>query len=116
MYWMDESKRSEFRIKMDSINKDESKRKNAGNKIKQLWTTDDYSKKMKNRKHREGKKIKIVFPNGEEKIFSTMSSLELEFGFSKHLIRKYRDTQHKISIEDTNDNNSFLVNCIVESI
>lgn len=87
--------RSKFRKKMTIINRNEDKRTDAGEKIKKLWSDENYLKKMKNRKHRSGKKIKLIFPSGEEKIFETMSSIKKIYNFSLHLIRKYRDTQKK---------------------
>ena len=73
--------RENFRNKMDDINKNEEKRKDAGEKIKNIWKTEDYFNKMKVRKHREGKKIKLITNDGFETIYDTMQH------FSNSLIR-----------------------------
>jgi hypothetical protein len=101
---------------MDKINKDESKRIDAGNKIKKKWEDPQYLEKMKNRKHRPGSMIKIIKPSGEEIIMETMKKLEIEYSFSLHLIRKYRDTNIKILEKDLKKENIILLDCTIESI
>ena len=53
---------------------------------------------------------------GEEIIMETMRKFEKEYSFSTHLIRKYRDTDNRISENDLNENNSILLNSIIKSI
>jgi hypothetical protein len=113
---MDHESRLIFKEKMDKINKDESKRIDAGNKVKEKWQDPEYLEKMKNRKNRSGSMIKIIKPNGEEIIMETMRKFEKEYSFSTHLIRKYRDTDNRISENDLNENNSILLNSIIKSI
>jgi len=107
--------REKFSQKMNIINKDDNKRKDAGEKIKKLWEDDDYLEKMKNRKHRTGKKIKIIFPSEEEIVFETMQEIEKKYNFSLHLIRKYRDKDILILEKDLKQNKQ-LLNCKIESI
>jgi hypothetical protein len=113
---MDEESRLKFKEKMGKINKEESKRIDAGNKIKKKWEDTEYLEKMKNRKHRPGSMIKIIKPNGEEIIMETMRKFEREYSFSTHLIRKYRDTDNRISENDLNENNLILLNSIIKSV
>ena len=113
---MDENEREEFNKTMNVVNKDADKRKKAGDKIKSLWESEDYLNKMKNRKHRSGSMIKIIKPNGEEIIMETMKKLEREYSFSVHLIRKYRDTDNRISEKDLSEYNLILLNSIIKSI
>lgn len=112
---MSDKEREIFSKKMSIINKDEDKRKDAGFKIKELWTNKDFLEKMKNRKHRPGKKIKIIKPSGEEIIIDNMRKLEQEYSFSVHLIRKYRDKDISILEKDLRDN-KLLLNCKIKSI
>jgi hypothetical protein len=107
--------RKKFSQKMDIINKDKNKRKDAGEKIKKLWEDDDYLEKMKNRKHRTGKKIKIIFPSGEEIVFETMRDIEKKYNFSSHLIRKYRDKDILIDEKDLKGNQQ-LSNCKIKTM
>ena len=111
-----DEERKLFSEKMTIINKDEIKRKDAGNKIKELWKDVDYLEKMKNRKSRTGSMIKIIKPTGEEIIIETMKKLEREYSFSTHLIRKYRDTNINILEKDLKKENIILLDCIIESI
>jgi hypothetical protein len=113
---MTEEERRIFSEKMASINKDESKRKTAGKKIKEKWKDEKYLSKMRNRKHRSGKKIKIVNPDGEEVIFDNMIKVEKEYNFSLHLIRKYRDKDIYIEESDLKEHNKLLLNCKIESV
>lgn len=113
---MSNDERLKFKEKMNIVNKDEIKRKNAGNKIKDLWNEPIYLEKMKNRKKRSGIKHKVILSNNDELIFNTMSKLEKYFLFSSHLIRKYRDTDIKILLIDLNSNNKILENAIIKTI
>lgn len=108
--------RLKFNEKMNIVNKDIDKRNNSGKKIKKLWKTDQYLEKMKNRKLRNGKKIKIIKPDGDELIFEHMQRLIDDFNFSGYYIRKYIDTNIKIDKIHLNENNMFLYNCIIVSI
>jgi len=108
--------RERFNIKMNLVNKDEEKRRIAGDKIKNLWNSDEYLEKMKNRPHRKGTCIMIIRPDGEEIIIETMRGIEKEYSFSSHLIRKYRDTDNRISENDLNENNLILLNSIIKSV
>jgi hypothetical protein len=107
--------REKFSEKMKIINKDKNKRKDAGEKIKKLWKDDNYIEKMKNRKHRNGKKIKIIFPSGEEVVFETMRDIEKKYNFSSHLIRKYRDKDISIDEKDLKVNEQ-LSNCKIKTM
>jgi hypothetical protein len=107
--------REKFSEKMKIINKDKNKRKDAGEKIKKLWKDDNYIEKMKNRKHRKGKKIKIIFPSGEEVVFETMRDIEKKYNFSSHLIRKYRDKDISIDEKDLKVNEQ-LSNCKIKTM
>jgi hypothetical protein len=112
---MTEKEREKFNDKMDVINKDEKKRKDASFKIKELWKNKDYLEKMKNRKSNPGKKIKIIKPDGQEIIIDNMLKLEKDYSISLHLIRKYRDKDIYIEEKDLK-NNKLLLNCKIESI
>jgi hypothetical protein len=107
----DDEFRESFRKKMDFINKDEQKRKDAGGKIKNKWTTEEYLNKMKERKHREGKKLKLINIDGDEIIFDTMKKFTDLYNFSAHLIRKYRNTDICISDRHLNESNDILKGC-----
>jgi hypothetical protein len=108
--------RENFRNKMDEINKNEDKRKDAGEKIKNIWKTEDYLKKMKSRKHREGTKIKLISNNGIETIYDTMQEFSNIYNFSLHLIRKYRNTNICISDSDLSEKNESLEGCKIETL
>jgi hypothetical protein len=112
---MTKEERENFTVKMTTINKDEGKRRKAGDKIKNLWKSEDYLEKMKNRPHRKGTMLKIIKPDGEEIIVESMRFFEKEYDFSLHLIRKYRDTDIEISEKDLNSN-LFLLKCKIETI
>ncbi len=112
---MTKEEREKFTAKMTTINKDEDKRRKAGNKIKNLWQSEDYLEKMKNRPHRKGTMLKIIKPNGEEIIVESMNVLQKEYDFSLHLIRKYRDTDIEIPERDLKSNLS-LLKCKIETI
>lgn len=112
---MTDDERKVFSEKIALVNKDKSKRKIAGDKIKELWKDEKYLSKMRSRKHRSGKKIKIIKPNGEEFIIDNMKKLEKIYNFSMHLIRKYRDKDKFICDKDLKDN-KLLLDCKIESI
>lgn len=107
--------RDNFTIKMTSINKDEEKRRIAGDKIKNLWQDEEYLEKMKNRPHRKGTSILIINPNGEETLVETMRDMERIYGFSSHLVRKYRDTDLEIDDKDLKIDKS-LLKCKIKTI
>lgn len=113
---LDDEYRTRFKEKMDVINKGELKRLDAGEKIKNLWKTPEYLEKMKKRNKKPGTKIKLIINNGTEIIFENMKSLINEHNFSAHLIRKYRNTDKKILERDLNQENIFLLGCIIETI
>jgi hypothetical protein len=101
---------------MEKINKDEEKRRDAGEKIKLLWKSENYLNKMKNRKKREGVKLKLIHINGTEVVIESMRKFKEIYNFSEHLIRKYRNTNKFISIEDLNESNIELKNYKIETI
>lgn len=107
--------RERFNIKMNIVNKDEGKRRVAGDKIKSLWKSEDYLEKMKNRPHRKGTSILIINPNGEQTLVETMKDMERIYGFSSHLVRKYRDTDLEIDDKDLKINKS-LLKCKIKTI
>lgn len=113
---LDEEYRKEFKEKMSSINKDEDKRLDAGNKIKKKWKDPEYLEKMKCRKKRSGLKIKIVKNNYETEIYENMEDVVRKYNFSTHLIRKYRDTNNKISEIHLNESNIDLLGSTIETI
>ena len=112
---MSANDREKFNTKMTIVNKCEEKRKKAGDKIKSLWKSEDYLEKMKNRPHRKGTSILIINPNGEQTLVETMKDMERIYGFSSHLVRKYRDTDIEISEKDLKEN-KFLLNCKIKTI
>lgn len=117
-FWKSRSneERKLFSEKMTIINKDETKRREAGDKIKNLWKSDEYLEKMKNRKSRKGLSIKVIYSNGDEDIFETMESLNKKLNFSNHLIRKYRDKDKKIIMKDLNNDNIVLLDALIKTI
>jgi hypothetical protein len=108
--------RENFKEKMTLINKNEDKRIDAGNKIKKKWKDPEYLEKMKNRKKRNGIKIKITKSIGDIEIFENMEDIVRKYNFSLHLIRKYRDTNIKISERHLNESNFNLLGSIIETI
>lgn len=113
---LDEGYRKEFKEKMSLINKDEEKRIDAGNKIKKKWKDPEYLTKMKLRKKRNGVKIKIVKNNEDIELFENMEDIVRKYNFSLHLIRKYRNTNTKISGKHLNEFNIDLLGSIIETI
>lgn len=111
-----ETDKLKFNEKMNIVNKDINKRKAAGDKIKKLWKNEEYIEKMKNRKKRGGVKLKLITENQKEIIFNTMTEFANKYNFTPRLIRKYRDTNKKISKTDLNIDNIELENCIIETI
>lgn len=112
---LNEDERKKFKEKMSIINKDPSKRKDAGEKIKKLWSDTEYLEKMKNRRHRPGKRIRVIKPDGEEIIFETMREIQIKYDFSPHFVRKYRDKNIKIEEKHLGENKQ-LLGCIIESL
>ena len=112
---LSEEYREEFSEKMNIINKDEKKRKDASEKIKKLWKNEEFLKKMKNRRHRSGKKIKIIDIKGDEVIFNSMKELKDTHGIDPYRIRKYLDKNILIKEKDLKENKQ-LLNCRIESI
>ena len=109
--------RDKFRDKMTQVNKNEEKRKMAGDKIKNLWLDEEYLEKMRNRKLRGGTKIKLINNNNEVVgIFETMRKFEESYHFSVYLIRKYKNSGNPISEIDLNEFNIVLKNCKIETI
>jgi hypothetical protein len=113
---MSDVDRENFKDKMSSINKDKSKRLDAGEKIKNKWKDPDYLNKMKNRKKRSGTKIKIIKNDGESEIFDNMQDVVRKYNFSLHLIRKYRNTNNKVLKEHLNNDNINLLDSIIETV
>ncbi len=113
---LDETHRLKFKEKMTSINKDLDKRLDAGNKIKELWKNPNFLEKMKNRNKRPGTKIKLINKDGEEVIFMNMKDMIEKYNFSAYLIRKYRDTNNKISESDLKEENIMLLDYTIETI
>lgn len=111
-----EEERNRFKEKMNVINKDDKKRKSAGDKIKKLWKDDEYIKKMNERKHRSGVKLKVTKPCGEEIIFNNMKEMTNKYNFSPYLIRKYRDTGTRVLGYHLKGENNILLGCLIESI
>lgn len=105
-----------FKEKMNIVNKDKTKRKSAGNKIKGLWKDKKYLQKMSNRKHRPGIMLKLINIDNIEIIFENMTTMINKYNFSAHLIRKYRDKNIKISEEHLTKENIILLNCKIESV
>jgi hypothetical protein len=106
---MSDEKRREFKEKMDIVNKDDNKRRVAGNKIRELWKSDGYLEKMKNRNHKPCVKLKVIKPNGDEVIYKSMKDMINKHDISAYLIRKHKDTGVKII-------NSDLKDCLLESV
>ena len=111
-----DEERKLFSEKMTIINKNKTKRREAGDKIRSLWKNDEYLEKMKNRKPRKGLSIKVIYSNGDEDVFETMESLNKKFNFSSHLIRKYRDKDKKIIMKDLNNDNIILLDALIKTI
>jgi hypothetical protein len=105
-----------FRNKMDDINKNEEKRKDAGEKIKNIWKTEEYLNKMKSRKHRDGNKLKLIDTEGNEFVFETIKKFSETYNFSPHFIRKYRDKKIEISEIHLDESNIILKGCRIESV
>jgi hypothetical protein len=108
--------RKDFKEKMSFINKNESKRLDAGNKIKKKWKDPNYLEKMRNRKRRDGVKIKVIKKSGDVEIFENMEDVVRKYNFSKHLIRKYRDTNNKVLEKHLNGDNINLLGSLIEII
>jgi competence protein ComGC len=105
-----------FKQKMDIINKNVEKRKDAGEKIKKLWQSEEYLEKMKKRPKNPGTKIKLISPNGEEIIFENMKTLTKNLNISANLIRKYRDTNIPINERSLKAKNINLLNYKIETV
>jgi hypothetical protein len=113
---LDESYRKNFKEKMSLINKDLEKRLDAGNKIKDKWKDPVYLEKMKNRKKRNGLKIKITKIDESVEIFENMEDIVKKYNFSTHLIRKYRDTNNRVLEKHLNSDNINLLGSKIETI
>ena len=70
---------------------------------------------MKNRKKREGVKLKLIHISGKETIIESMRKFKEIYNFSEHFIRKYRNTNKFISIDDLNESNIELKNYKIET-
>jgi hypothetical protein len=113
---LDDESRKKFKEKMSFINKNESKRLDAGNKIKKKWKDPNYLEKMRNRKRRDGVKIKVIKNSGDVEVFENMEDVVRKYNFSKHLIRKYRDTNNKVLEKHLNGDNINLLGSLIETI
>jgi len=113
---LNDEERLNFKEKMSLINKDEDKRLDAGTKIKDKWKDPNYLEKMRNRKKRNGLKIKIKKNSGEVEVFENMEDIVRKYNFSTHLIRKYRDTNNKIMEKHLDNENINLLNSIIETM
>jgi hypothetical protein len=113
---LDESYRKNFKEKMSLINKDLEKRLDAGNKIKDKWKDPVYLEKMKNRKKRNGLKIKITKIDESVEIFENMEDIVKKYNFSTYLIRKYRDTNNELLEKHLNVDNINLLGAKIETI
>jgi hypothetical protein len=113
---LDDEYRHKFKEKMSIINKDKNKRLDAGDKIKKKWKDPGYLEKMKNRKKRNGLKIKIIKTGGEIEIFENMEDIVRKYNFSTHLIRKYRDTNNEVLEKHLNSDNINLLGSIIKTI
>jgi hypothetical protein len=71
---------------------------------------------MKNRKKRNGIKTEIIKNNGHVEVFENMEDIVKKYKFSTHLIRKYRDTDIKVSMNHLNENNIILLDAIIKTI
>lgn len=111
-----DEERKLFSEKMTIINKNKTKRREAGDKIRSLWKNNEYLEKMKNRKPRKGLSIRVIYSNGDEDVFETMESLNKKLNFSSHLIRKYRDKDKKIIMKDLNNDNIILLDALIKTI
>lgn len=58
----------------------------------------------------------VILENKHEYIFDTMTELQKYFHLKPRLIRKYRDTNIKISLLDLNENNEILKNALIKII
>jgi hypothetical protein len=105
-----------FKQKMNIINKNEEKRKDAGEKIKKLWQTESYLEKMKKRPKNPGIKLKIILTTGKEIIFDNMKTMTENLNISTNLIRKYRDTGNPINKRSLKEYNLNLLNCKIETV
>jgi hypothetical protein len=113
---LDDEYRNKFKEKMSFINKNENKRLDAGNKIREIWKTPEYLEKMKGRKKRSGLKIRIVKNNGEIEIYENMEDIVRKYNFSTHLIRKYRDTNKIVLEKHLNNKNINLLGSTIETL
>jgi hypothetical protein len=113
---LDEDYRKNFKEKMSLINKNKDKRIDASIKIKKKWQDPDYLEKMRNRKKRDGIKIKIIKTCGDIEIFENMEDVVRKYNFSKYLIRKYRDTNNKVLEKHLNYDNINLLESLIKTI
>lgn len=83
-----------FTEKMSIVNRNEEKRKKAGESIKQCWKTEEFRNKMKNRcSHPYG--YKCVTKNGEIEFFMSFGELQ-KAGYNGNLVRAFVDTDIEI--------------------
>lgn len=100
--------KSRFVDKMNEVNKDESKRKAAGESIKNKWKDADYLEKMKNRPARS-KHIEIIQENGEILKFNRMIDCCKYYNISMHILRKFIKKEHLENIPDVLKNANISV-------
>jgi len=86
------------------------------NRSMDKWKDPVYLEKMKNRKKRNGLKIKITKIDGSVEIFENMEDIVKKYNFSTHLIRKYRDTDNKVLEKHLNVDNINLLGSKIETI
>jgi len=60
--------------------------------------------------------LKLIHISGEEIIIESMRKFKETYDFSEYLIRKYRNTNKFISIEDLKQSNIDLKNYKIETI
>lgn len=90
---------------MNIVNKDENKRKKAGDAIKNKWKDAAYLEKMRKRKA-PSKKVIVIKNDGEKNIFQSMKDCCTYYNISMYILRNIINNK-------CNNIPDFLKNCIV---
>ena len=93
---LSDQERMNFKEKMQYINSDVEKRKDASNKLKDKWQDSYYLEKMKHRKHKPKNKYQIIFDDGINEEIEGFSEMVEKYNLNAALIRKFLNTGNKV--------------------
>lgn len=99
--YTDEEYSKKFKDTMTEVNKREDKRKLASQKLKEIWSTEEFRNKMKNRKSHHDT-IVVTTPDNFEFEYEGLNKLAEEYNFNLTMIRRSIKTGESCNISKYN--------------